>query len=191
MSLWAERLVGALPEPDDSPVIVAITRLSSLDLAKLIKVCGVVKHAFAIDGGRATAIDEQLARFTPLDRVRLGFFRRRIGVPDARLAPLAKQDLRYIEGDWKRAHLRLGLVTFGRLLDQTEVDRARWAVQHLPYSVAKLVRRKMALPIPRRAVKSWENWILEAAWARLLSERRMTGGRDWLPDDPEVEEEES
>jgi hypothetical protein len=181
MALWAERLVGALPEDNDPPVIVAITRLSSLDLAKLIKVCGLAKHAFALDGNRSTAGAEEIARFTPIDRVRLGFFRRRIGIPDGRLAPLAKEDLQYIEGDRRRAHLKLGMVTIGRLLDAAEIHRSRWAAQHLPYSVAKLVRRKMPLPIPRRAIFAWESWVLEAAWARLLSEKRMTGGRDWLP----------
>jgi hypothetical protein len=180
MALWAERLVGALPEENDPPVIVAVTRLSSLDLAKLIKVCGIAKHAFAIDGPRMSPVEESLARFTPIDRVRLGYFRRRIGQADARLGPLAKEDLQYIEGDRRRAHLRLGLVTIGRLLDSAEVHRSRWAAQHLPYSVAKLVRRRMTLPIPKRAVFAWESWVLDAAWARLLSEKRMTGGRDWL-----------
>jgi hypothetical protein len=181
MALWAERLVGALPEDDDPPVIVAVTRLSSLDLSRLIKVCGLAKHAFALDGPRTTRADESLARFSPIDRVRLGFFRRRLGQPDARLVPLAKDDLQYIDRDHRRAHLRLGLVTFGRLLEASEVHRARWATQHLPYSVAKLVRRKFPLPMPRRAVFAWESWVLEAAWARLLGEKRMSGGRDWLP----------
>jgi hypothetical protein len=95
--------------------------------------------------------------------------------------------LQYIEGDRKRAHLRLGLVTIGRLLDETDLERSRWAVQHVPYSVAKLVRRRMLLPIPRRAIFAWESWVLECAWARLLSEQRMSGGRDWLPENEEGE----
>ncbi len=188
MALWAERLVGALPEDDDPPVIVALTRLSSLDLARLIKVCGIVKNAFAMDGFRKNPIDESYARFTPIDRVRISFFRRRIGTPDPRLGPLAKDDLNYIEGDRQRAHLRLGLVTIGRLLESADHHRARWAVQHVPYSVAKLIRRKMNLPLPRHAVFSWESWILASAWTRLLSEQRMTGGRDWLPVTPKGDE---
>jgi hypothetical protein len=187
MSLWAERVVGALPEDNDPPVIVALTRLSSLDMARLVKVCGLVKHAFTLDTNPMAPIDESFARFTPIDRVRLSFFRRRIGAPDPRLGPLARQDLQYIEGDRKRAHLRLGLVTIGRLLDETDLERSRWAVQHVPYSVAKLVRRRMLLPIPRRAIFAWESWVLECAWARLLSEQRMSGGRDWLPENEEGE----
>jgi hypothetical protein len=182
MALWAERLVGAVPERGDPPVVVALTRLGPNDLGRLIKVCGLVKHAFALEGNKVTKADEEETRFTPIDRVRLSFFQRRIGKPDARLGPMARQDLQYIEGDWRRAHSRLGLVTIGRLLESVELVRAQWAVQHLPYGVAKLVRKKMVLPMPSRAVIAWETWVLKAAWARLLSELRITSGRDWLPD---------
>ena len=94
LTLWTERLVGDLPERDDDPpVVVAMTQLSSRDLARLVKVCGLVKHAFAIEGARPTKFDESIARFTPLDRVRLGYFRRSIGQADPRLVPQARLDL--------------------------------------------------------------------------------------------------
>ena len=32
--------------------------------------------------------------------------------------------------------------------------------------------------LPRRALLAWEAWVLEAAWARLLSEGRLSGSRE-------------
>ena len=174
LALWAERLVGDVPDrEDDPPVIVALTRLAPRELSRLVKVCGLVKHAFATDGPGPSEFDEALVRFTPVDRVRLAFFRRYIGAPDARLVPPARHDLTAIEGDRRRGHARIGLLTFGRLLASAEPHRARWAMQHVPYPVARLMRSKQTPPLPRKALVSWESWVLEAARARLLAEGRL------------------
>ncbi len=91
LTLWAERLLGDVPVLDsDPPVVVALTRLSPRELARLVKACGVAKLAFTIEGHGPKGFDESLVRFTPLDRVRFGFFRRHIGVADPRLPPLAE-----------------------------------------------------------------------------------------------------
>ena len=100
LALWTERLVGDVPDRDDDPpVVVAMTRLNARELGRLIKVCGLAKHAFAIEGNRPTEFDESIARFSTLDRVRLGYFRRHIGVADPRLVPIARRDLQAIEGE--------------------------------------------------------------------------------------------
>jgi hypothetical protein len=179
LALWTERLVGDIPDRDDDPTVVtAMTRLGSRDLARLIKVCGLIKHAFALDSDGLTKIDESIARFTTLDRVRLGYFRRQIGAADPRLVPVAQLDLETIGGDHRRGHGRVGLLTFGRLLGAVEPHRARWALQHLPYSIARGMRIKEAPALPRKALLTWESWVLEAAGARLLFEGRLSGGRE-------------
>lgn len=186
LALWAERLVGDVPGLDsDPPVVVALTRLGPRDLARLVKCCGVAKLAFAADPGGAKGFDDSVARFTPLDRVRLGFFRRQVGVADPRLVPVARHDLAAIDGDSRRGLARLGLLTFGRLLGAVEPHRARWALQHLPYPIAKLLRVKEAPPIASKALQAWESWVLEAAWTRLLGEGRMAGG--WASTKAEAE----
>jgi len=178
LALWTERLVGDVAESDDDPpVVVAMTRLHPHELARLVKVCGLVKHAFASGELRPLECDDSIARFSPLDRVRLCYFRRHIAMADPRLGPLARIDLEVIQGDRRRAHSRLGLVTFGRLLASAEPHRARWATQHVPYQVARRMRVKDMEGVPRRALFAWESWVLEAAWARLFSEGRLSHGR--------------
>jgi hypothetical protein len=177
LALWAERLVGDVPGLDsDPPVIVALTRLCLKDLARLVKACGLVKLAFAIDGNGLTGLDESSVRFATLDRVRFGFFKRHIGVADPRLAALARVDLEAIEGDRRRGLARVGLITFGRLLGAVEPHRARWALQHVPYPVARLMRPKAAPRISSKSLIAWESWVLEAALARLVAEGRLGTG---------------
>ena len=177
LALWAERLVGGVPDlDDDPPVVVAMTRLGSSELARLVKACGLAKHAFAIEGPGPTEFDESIARFSTLDRVRLAYFRRHIGAADPRLVPLARLDLRAIEGDRRRAHARVGLVTFGRLLAPVEPHRARWALQHIPYPIARRMRPRESTGLSRKALEAWESWVMEAAWARLFAEGRLSGG---------------
>jgi hypothetical protein len=177
LALWAERLVGDVPADSDPPVVVAMTRLGPRDLARLVKACGVVKLAFALGGNGRNGLDESIARFTPTDRVRLGFFRRHVGAPDPRLVPLAGLDLKVIDGDRRRGLARVGLVTFGRLLSAVEPHRARWALQHVPYPLARLMRIKGPPPLSLKAMLAWESWVLEAAWSRLLREGRLIKGR--------------
>jgi len=178
LALWSERLVGDVAErPDDPPVVVALSRLSHRDLARLVKVAGLAKHAFAIQDAGPSPADEGRARFSPLDRVRLGYFRRHIRQADRRLVRLARLDLEVIGEDRRRGHARLGLVTFGRLLASAEPHRARWAIQHIPYPVARLMRTRGTTRLSPRTLAAWENWVLEAAWARLLSEGRLSDDR--------------
>jgi len=178
LALWAERLVGDVPDRDDDPpVVVAVTRLKPRDLARLVKASGQAKHAFAVAGHGPSAADEALVLMSSPDRVRLGFFRRLIGVADPRLIAATRVDLEIIGDDRRRGHSRLGLLTLGRLLAWAEPHRARWAMQHVPYPILKGMREKGTPPLPTRTLAVWESWVLEAAWARLLSEGWMVGRR--------------
>lgn len=176
LALWSERLVGDVTDRlDDPPVVVAMTRLSFRELARMVKLCGLVKHAFAVESFGPSEFDESLVRFTPLDRVRFAYFRRHIGEADPRLVTQARLDLPTIEGDRRRGHSRLGLLTFGRLLATVEGHRARWASQHLPYPIAKRLRINAKPTLPRKALQVWESWVIEAASVRLLAEGRVSG----------------
>ena len=106
LTLWSERLVGDVPGREERPPRrggpdppgVARAGPTGQDLR-----AGQARLRHRGGLGRPKS-DESIARFTPLDRVRLGYFRRHIGTADPRLIPQARLDLRAIEGDRRRAH---------------------------------------------------------------------------------------
>jgi len=176
--LWSERLVGDVAEIDSDPtVVVALTRLEPKNLFRLVKVCGLVKHAFTIEGNGLSGLDETLVRFTDIDRVRLGFFKRHIGVADPKIVALARKDFPVIQGDRRRGHALMGLVTLSRLLGAVEPHRSRWALQHLPYPIARVMRAQSKLLATSRSIVSWEKWVIDAAWWRLQCEARLPRSR--------------
>jgi hypothetical protein len=71
----------------------------------------------------------------------------------------------------KRAWGRLGFVTFGRLLALAQPYRARWALQHLPYSFGRRIRP--AIRDRGENESFWEAEILRAAWERLAAEGQI------------------
>jgi len=181
LTLWAERLVGGVAESaNDPPVILALARFAWRDLVRLAQVLGQIKYAFGVEaGGKAHAPDPSIARTTTAGQVRIGFFRRTIGRADPRLVPVARADFGSVAADPRRRYAVVGLITVARLLKACDAHRARWASQHIPYPVARLLGtlegrdRLAASGLPPRAVRAWESWIFEAAWARLLSEGRL------------------
>lgn len=184
LALWTERLVGDVPEsPSDPPVILALSQFSLRDLVRLARALGQIKLAFALDGQAPGPLDDATARTNPTERVRIGFFRRTIGRPDARLVPLARADFDSVPADRRRKFAAVGLISVARLLKGCDAHRARWAVQHLPYSIAKRLGelgasdRPGTTGLPLRAIRAWEAWNFEAAWGRLLSEGRIGPGR--------------
>jgi hypothetical protein len=69
---------------------------------------------------------------------------------------------------------RLGVQTLARLLADSEPFRLRWALQHWPYPIAKLIRSLIASPPQRSAaVSQGEYLILKTAWDRLTLEGRL------------------
>jgi hypothetical protein len=70
---------------------------------------------------------------------------------------------------------RLGLVTFGRLLAESEPSRARWALQHWPYPMAKLTRSLMAAAVGQSPILlEGETLVLKTAWDRLTLKGRIS-----------------
>lgn len=155
-TLWTERLVGGEPcKADDPPVIAAMSGLSPRDGYRLCRYAGELKLAMAgqrrsgwADAFAASAGPEFLAvarhdiRLTPADR----------------LPP-------------RRLPARIGVLTIARLLAVGEPFRVRWALQHWPYGIAKLVRSLMPPDAKRTPVMmSVESAVLRACWDRLDGE---------------------
>jgi hypothetical protein len=116
------------------------------------------------------------------DRQRFASFQQRCAGLNPKLASPAQHDVqKYGMGD-RHGPGRLGLVTVARLLDTVEAYRVRWALQHLPYSVAKQVRTLMN-PKARRdsSVAAWETRVLRMAWEALQSEGQfdVPWGENW------------
>ena len=75
----------------------------------------------------------------------------------------------------RRLHAaRIGLFTFARLLADFEPFRLRWALQHWPYPIVKIIRSLMSDASSRTPfVLRGEAQVLKSAWQRLTLERRM------------------
>ena len=179
LALWAERLVGDLPEREDDPfAIAALTRFDDRSIFRLFRLTGLVKLALA--GSRGKELRHVRLRSVDLDRID-GFLR--FFVP---LAPgmqaTARRDIQAVvdrlEGR-TTSNQRLALVglsTFGRQLSCCEPYRVRWALQHLPYPIAKRIRNQMPRkPLSGHAIMKVESLVLSAAWHRLNQEGRRRG----------------
>jgi hypothetical protein len=177
-SLWAERIVGGPPPgAEDAPVVVALASLGPRALARLVIDLALAKWGYALAGGGAEP--EAARRLRDRRRARRDAFRRGFearGV-EPHAARLAARDVAECvlgrSGDLRA----LGLVTVARLLLAVEPFRARWALQHLRYEVARYLRSRM-VPPPRRAALhaliAWEAAIFEAAAERSRAEPRFT-----------------
>jgi hypothetical protein len=163
LGLWTERIVGDLAEwPDDPSIIVALTHRGFREVVELAQAIGLAKLALS-----SVAPPPLRAR----DRARFEAFQGRWGEADAASRTRARRDLEpFLPG---RRWARLGLVTFGRLLARAEPYRTRWALQHLPYGVARTVRR--SIKDCGGKVAAWESVILRHARERLIVEGRLRG----------------
>ena len=172
LALWAERLVGGPPATDDdAPAVIVLTRLGSPTLARVLRYTALAKLAYAVGG---LELGETLG-LKPGDRARLDGFRGRWSDVDPPLVRVARADLDAGGHGSGRALPRLGLVTAGRLLRDVDPHRARWALQHLPYGVAKSIRRWMQpgpAGVPPAALLAWESQLLDAALDCLRAEVR-------------------
>jgi hypothetical protein len=163
LSLWTERLVGGeAGRPDDPPVIVAMSELSLRAGYQLCRYAGELK--LAIGGSpRADWLREYAASAGPEFSA--------IADQDIRSTPAAKWPPR-------RLAARIGLLTIARLLSDCEPFRVRWALQHWPYTIAKLARSLMPPAAKRSALMMQvEAGVLKAAWDRLDRERPATSAR--------------
>jgi hypothetical protein len=165
LALWDERVVRDLPEwPNDSPVILALTRLDFWEVVALARALGLAKRALA-EASPPPMGSPARARFEFF----LAFWHEgRLPARDEARNHFAT----FVRG-WPqtRGWGRLGLVTFGRLLACVEPYRARWALQHLPYAVARRIRPTIKDPGEIHA--AWEGMLLCVAWDRLATEGQV------------------
>ena len=131
LDLWTDRLVGGLPRPGNDPLVVKIlTALEPCSLYRILHQAALVKRALVQGDDPINAADPRFLR---------------VAEPDIDAHP--QED--------RRSTARLGLVTVGRLLTAVEPHRTRWALQHVPYPIAKVIRAEI----------EWMN-PLPSAWLR-------------------------
>jgi hypothetical protein len=154
-ALWTERLVGGEPrEPDDPPIIAAMSELSPWTGYRLCRYAGEIKLALA-------------------GEPRTDWARSFAATAGPEFAVVARHDLRSNSAAVaklppRRRAARIGLLTVARLLSDCEPVRGRWALQHWPYAIAKLARALMPPPDQRSAVMMQvESEVLDAAWDRI------------------------
>jgi hypothetical protein len=169
LALWDERIVGDLHEwPDDSPIIFALTRLSLGELVALARTSGLVKLALA-------AVRPSDLR--PRTRGWYDGFRQLWGEAEPSLRSWARREYvdfvqsRVVSRLPGRSLARFGLVSVGRLLALSQPYRIRWALQHLPYTMARSIRPW--IKESEATVAARERVILRIAWDRLVAAGRI------------------
>ncbi len=162
-SLWTERLVGDLAErADDPPAIRILCGFSPSAAARLIRVAGLAKWA---------VVPSDPPALRTRDRERLGAFREASRTIRNSYRELAARDVAALGRAPKHALVRLGSVSLARLLSLADPYRVRWALQHVPYPVAKFLRSMMPTRVtPNQPWIGWETENLRMACNRLRSE---------------------
>ena len=175
-SLWTERIVGGGPVgPADAPIVAVLATMPSRTLARLLTLVGLSKEVCGSVVRESHDTDSP-----PRTAERLRDLRNRIGPVDSFLTQRADADVSTHGGASVQAVARLGLVTLGRLLSTVDPHRWRWAIQHVPYHIARGLRPHMTLDEPgrhRTELLDWEARILQAARDRLALESD-DGGHD-------------
>jgi hypothetical protein len=171
MGLWSERLVGGEPErTDDPPAVIAMTRLSRRAGYRLCRMAGLAKICLA---GQSPGAD----RVRSSQHARRRWLQDHLTVDDAEGHALLRRDVQSVFSSKVPAchrAARIGLITFGRLLADVEAFRLRWALQHWPYAIAKMIRSSMPPPAKQfSALMRWESLVLKVAWDRLTLEKRL------------------
>ena len=169
LGLWTERLVGDLPpRPDDPIAIRALSTLEPVGLYRLARLTALAK--------RSTLPGVDSEPFGPRDRARANRLAHEAGSPpDPRMIELAAADWKGSGPAGRHRLAGLGLASLARVLSGVDPYRARWAIQHIPYPIAKQLRWAMARPQAGiRAVRDREADFLLAAARLLRDEGRPT-----------------
>lgn len=159
LALWGARLAtGGDPGSDDPLAVQVLARSDARDLQGFLETIGLAKRGY---------LPDPPAPEGTLDHQMWSHFRNLWGLPSEEQEAQARRDLKEAGG----AIAVFGLITLGRLLAEAEPSRARWAMQHLPMTLARPLREAMGLQSPllsRPELLAWERGILDAA-ARVLS----------------------
>lgn len=175
LALWAERLVRDWPDRNDPPVIVALTQLDLPEISRLTAAVGLAK--WALSGSNGFASISQSHAQTLRVAVQTAF-----EAIDPNLKTQAQLDLAQFGQVGQDKLGSIGLITFARLLETCEPYRVRWALQHLPYSVAKLLRTQMTrAKSSAPAMVGWESDLLQFVWDHLRDEGRIKDPRGAMP----------
>lgn len=170
LALWTERLVGDIPARDgDPPAVGALADLGPLGLYRVSRLCGLAKRGI-VPGATILAPGPVMAE-------RFARLRDRLAGPfDPRLIRMAENEWASAAPLGRHRLAGLGLATIGRLLAQAEPYRARWALQHVPYPIAKRLRVAASRPEASvRAVLDLEGSVLDEVLALLRDEGRVGG----------------
>jgi hypothetical protein len=165
--LWTERLVAGVPAPEDPPIVVALSRLRFISLTRLAIELGALKREWGLgtsDGADDPQFEPAVDRFDP------------------RFPALARKEVEAQPATDLRGLASLGMTTAARLLSLVEPTRVRWTLQHLPYSLAKQIRARMAVVLPK--TRLWiggESLLVEHAIRRLEARGRIS----WPPSEKE------
>jgi hypothetical protein len=169
MALWAERLVGGEAErADDPPAIVVLSRLSPRTGYRLCGVAGLCKLILAgesPEGPRGRS-----------ERVRREWLEGCLVAIDRDFHEMARRDVAISHSSGlppRHLSARIGLTTVARLLSASEPFRLRWAMQHWPYPIVKLIRWLMPPDPIEPTALAGESLILRTAWERLKVEGRL------------------
>jgi hypothetical protein len=171
LGLWTERLVGGERErADDPPAVVAMTRLSARAGYALCRAAGIGKMVLAEPSLHDGLNDEPT-------RARREWLRTRLEAAGADFLAAAIRDAQSVPGAKVPPRFRaarLGLLTFARLLADFEPFRLRWALQHWPYPIAKLMRALLpGAGTVAPGVLRAESHVLKTAWDRLALDGRI------------------
>jgi len=169
--LWTERLVGGDPaRTDDPPAIAVLTRLSLRSGYAICRLAGQIKCRIA---GQPAVLGRQ----TATECARTTWILECLTGADPRFLDQVSRDLQSkalaaVPGRYLAA--RLGVQTLARLLADCEPFWLRWALQHWPYPIAKLIRTLLPSATNRPAwLAQGETLILQTAWDRLNLEGRL------------------
>lgn len=181
LALWSERLVGGPPAgPDDPPAIAAIAQPDRHAVSRLLARLGLAKLAVLAnaEGGEA-ALPELASR----DRDRLASLQATQPESDPMLAEVARADWATARQMREHALLVLGLTSIARLLAVAEPFRVRWALQHLPYNLAKFARLQLVKPtgVDPAVLIAWESRLLSTAQKQVAAEAQAGGARKAAP----------
>jgi hypothetical protein len=168
---WAERLVGGDPSRAlDPPVIAILTQYRARVGYAVCRLAGAIKL-------------ELVGRQPPLERPGPTWAARKKWIEDSATGTdpqffeqvsrdLQSKSLAKVPARHRAA--RIGAQTLARLLADCEPFRVRWALQHVPYPIAKLVRSLMPPSGSRPAfISQGETRVLQTAWDRLKLEGRV------------------
>lgn len=172
LALAGERFVGGpAREDDDPPIIRIIAALDGRRYSHLVTGLGLARLAFL---GQ-----EDASR--PRNRDRIAMLRPSLPEPTPELLTLVRDDLAALHldaegGTVRNLPPRLGLRSVARLLAPVDPHRTRWALQHLPYPIARSLYEHMSHDQPSLApalLQRFESDMLLSAVVLLVREGRV------------------